>query len=167
MDDQGLPELLGDRDLSSERFFLGGVRRVVVVEVEAGLADRDHGRVGARVAYRVAELIVEVFGVVRMNTHGCRDSIRVLPRELDRRHHRSDVVRASDRGDAPHACVARPIEHSIELFEKARVVQVAMGVEEHRGLSLHRLVRLVERSKQGLGVCAFRGELLERAKGKP
>ena len=50
MDDEGLPQLLGDRDLPSECLFLGGVGRVVVVEVEACLSDSDYGRVGARVA---------------------------------------------------------------------------------------------------------------------
>ena len=114
------------------------------MEVEACLADRDHGWVGARVANRVAERVIEVLGVVRVNPHRGRDSIRVLSRDLDGRHHRRHVVRAADRGDALHACFVRAIEHGVELFEEAWVVQVAVGIEEHRLLPLHRLIRLAE-----------------------
>ena len=53
MDDNRLPELCGQLELAFEELALPFVRRVVAVEVEAGLADRD----GALVAEQLAQLV--------------------------------------------------------------------------------------------------------------
>ena len=46
----------------------------------------------------------------------------MLSCDRHRGHHRCDIVRAPDRGDTPHPCFLRALEHSIELLKKAAVM---------------------------------------------
>ena len=132
VNDQRLPELFGDCDLSSKSFFLSGVGRVVVVKIESGFADGDHRWVCACIPNRVAERVVEVLGVMRVDSDGSRDSIGMLPRDLDRRLDRRRIARTANAGNSPHARFLCALEHGVELSEEARVIQMAMGVEKHR-----------------------------------
>ncbi len=63
MDHERAVELVGQGDLGPERRLLGGAGRVLVVEVEAALADRHHLLVAGEVGDR-APLLVEAGRVV-------------------------------------------------------------------------------------------------------
>ena len=98
MDHERQPDLVRHLDLGGERPPLGVARRVVAVEVEAALADRDDARTADQVAHDGAR-VGDLAGLVRVDAD---DSPHA--REAPGQRHR---LIAADREDAAHARLGR------------------------------------------------------------
>ena len=100
----------------------------VVEIVEAALADRDHARVGGELDQRCR--IVEAFlaGLVRVDADGAEDLGPALG-EGD-----ADRPAGALGGDVDHAADAgglRPLDHAGLVLGEARIVEVAVAVDDH------------------------------------
>ena len=124
MDDDGLAELGGQLELALEELALAVVRRVVAVEVEAGLADRDRALVGEQLAQLVEPRRVGLGGLVRMDPERCEDAVVPLG---DRERLAAGVEARADRDDPVDAGLARARD---ELVRRLRArVEVRVGVD--------------------------------------
>lgn len=100
MNDDGLPELAGELELSREELALEIVRGVVAVEVEPRLADRDGSLVGEQLTKLVEAPGVGVSGLVRVDPERGEDA---LLSGGDGERLATGVEPGADRDDPAHA----------------------------------------------------------------
>jgi hypothetical protein len=119
--------LSGQTYLSGERGVLRLARRIVVVVIEAALADRDGGAQELAQPRNVA-LFVESGGVMRMDSrrreHKARIPYRVFRRERRR------LKRLSDADDSRRARAAGACDYRVAVAGERRVGEVGMAVDE-------------------------------------
>ena len=128
MDHQRQPGFARRRDVAAKAALLRLARRVVVVIVEAGLADRhDLGVPRARdqVARRHVQFLV---GVVRMGADRAEDVGKSLG---DRQHLGVARDPRRDGDQAADAGRARAGDHAVELGGEIREIEMAMAVDQH------------------------------------
>ena len=128
MDHQRQPGFARRRDMSAKAALLRVARRVVVVIVEAGLADRhDFGVPRARdeVARRHMQFLM---GVMRMSA----DRAKHVGKALGDRQHLGVARDPRRDGDqARDAGCARAGDDGVKLSGKIRKIEMAMAVDQH------------------------------------
>ncbi len=123
VDDQWQVELMGELDLFGEGLALDVTWRVLVVVVEAGLADRHH----PWLVEQVDDGVDALAGVVRVQAHGCPDVVE-LGGGGDRGQAGGAVT--SDRHHPGHELVAGGPDRGGGASGHPLVVDVAVRVEE-------------------------------------
>ena len=127
MNDDGLAELGRKLQLALEERALTVVRRVVPVEVEPGLADRDHALVAEQLAELVETPRVFVGGLVRVDPEGGEDPL--LPARRWRGSRGRRRARSRPRRSAP----PRPSAHGPRgLLPARRTRRGARGCRSSR-----------------------------------
>jgi hypothetical protein len=119
-----LAELGGQFELAIEELALAVVRRVLAVEVEAGLADRDRAFVGEQVAQLVEPRGVGLRGLVGMDPERGEDAI--VPGG-DRERLAAGVEARTDRDDPVDAGLERLRDELVRRF--CARVEVRVGVD--------------------------------------
>lgn len=122
-----LLRLRGQTYLSSKRGALSLTRRIVVVVVEAALADRDGGNQQLAQPRNVTPFI-EGGSVVRMDSRSREDKARILRRVFRRERRR--LQRFSDADDSRRARVAGARDYRVAVAGERRVGEVGMAVDE-------------------------------------
>ena len=130
MDDDRPPCNTGDLHLPNKDFVLYFPRRVVVVIVEA---DFTYGydllsRAQRRQAIKCCRL--RLAGVVRMDAH-CGVYFRKKRRQSHGRFQIRRTLAGTDRQQPLDPGLARPRDHCLAVFVKARIVEMAMRVNDH------------------------------------
>src|SRR5581483_1626541 len=135
VDDDGLAELGGERQLGIEDRALPVARGAVAVEVEAGLADGDRERIGEQLCELVDPVALGV-GLVRMDPENREDALVAAgevegdPAALDRR---------PDGQDSRHAGLGRSPNRGLRILERiemrVRVDHAAADDASTRGKS--------------------------------
>ena len=112
-------------------FALGFARREIVMVIEADFAERHDLRMRCEGAEIVEGLRRELRRVVRMHADRCVD-LFVAYRRGGRRSRFRAAVAGSDREHARDAGGGCAIEHGIEIVGETLVVEMAVGIDEHR-----------------------------------
>ena len=103
-------------------------RRVVVVIVEAGLADRHDFTIFRQRDQRLGVDVQFLVGVMRMRA----DRTENLGKFFSNGKHLREFTHAgADCDHAANAGGARPLHHSVQLAGEIRKIQVAVAVDEH------------------------------------
>ena len=127
MNDDGALHLRRESQLSAKRGALELARRVVVMVVEAALADGNGGSQELTQLRDVA-MLVESGGVVRMDARRREYKTRILRRVLSRQ--RRCLQRFSDADDSRRARVAGACDYRVAVAGERRVGEVGMAVDE-------------------------------------
>ena len=106
----------------------GLARRVVVVIVEAGLADRHDLRIFRQRDQRLGVDVQFLVSIVRMGADRTEDLRKCFS---DRKHLREFAHAGADGHHAADAGGARARHHSVELAGEIREIQVAVAIDEH------------------------------------
>ena len=104
-----------------------GPRRLVVVVVEPGLADRHDLRMRRQPDQLVGRDVELLGGVVRMRADRAIDLVMRLG---DRQHAGEALHPRRDRHHAADACSDRARDHRIALLGEVREIEMAMAVDE-------------------------------------
>ena len=108
--------------------FLRVARALVVVIVEAGLADRHHFRMLGKRDQRLGIDVEFLVGIMRMRADRA-ENLRIF---LGNRQHLRQLTHAG--GDGDHAADAgrpRPPDHRVELGGEIGKIQVAVAIHQH------------------------------------
>jgi hypothetical protein len=127
MNDNWPSHLGGESNLRRKRGALSLARRVVVVVVEAALADRDGGLQELAQSRDVTPLI-EGCRVVGMDSSGRKHKPRIPCRVL--RGERRCLQRLSDADDSRRARIAGARDYRVAVAGERRVCEVGMAVDE-------------------------------------
>ncbi len=128
MDDQRQPALMRCRDMRAENPLLGLARAVLVMEVEAGLADPDHARMRGEHAEFGRRRIGVIGGFVRMGADRAPDIVICLG---NRAHCRKRVEPGADRQHRPDPSLSGAADHRLALGREIGKVEMAMAVDQH------------------------------------
>ena len=124
---QRLAHFAGQSNLRGERSALRVTRRVVVVVVQAALANRHRELTGEPQARNVP-CRVERRGVVGMNTSSRKDEPRILNRDLGGNCRRRE--RFPDAHDCLRARIAGARDYRVAVAGERRVREVGVAVDE-------------------------------------
>jgi hypothetical protein len=113
--------------LSGKRGALSLARRIVVVVIEAALADRDGGNQQLTQPRNVAPFVERGSGV-RMDSRSRKDKVRI-PLRVFRRERRR-FQRLSDADDSRRARLAGARDYRVAVAGERRVGEVGMAVDE-------------------------------------
>ena len=138
VDDQRQAGLARRRDVGAEALGLLGARAVLVIEVEAGLADADHLGMARRLDQPVGRALPLLLGLVRMHADRAPDIGVALgdgraPVEL--------VEPRADGQHAGHAGRAGARQHARLVAGKLGKVEMAVAVDQHQPPRLSRTRR--------------------------
>ena len=132
MDHDRLAGRQGNLHLPDEDFPLPFARRVVVMEVQADLADRKHLRVIDQPSKILESLFVGLRCVMGMNADRCIDRL-VFVGQADRGF---EVRRSVSRTDGEHRDNTRfpsPLQNLVPIRRKSPIIEVAMGIDDQVG----------------------------------
>jgi len=128
MDDKRQPSFARSRDVSAKSAFLRFARRIVVVVVKAGFADRHDFR-GAAAAYELVRSYIQFFMcVMRMRSDR---AINVWKALGQRKQCGLPADACGDRDHALDTGSAGSRQHGIELVRKIGEIKVAVAVDQH------------------------------------
>ena len=139
MDDQRQPGFARGRNMLAKALCLRVARALVVVIVEAGLADRHDFRIFRQSDQRFGVDIQFLMRVVRMGADRAENLRKFL---RDRQHLRKFAHARADGDQARDAGGARARDHRVELGGEIRKIQVAVAIDEHLRWADFRLRRL-------------------------
>ena len=116
-------------DMRAKQGLLRGAVGMVVIIIEAGLADGHHPGVRRSLQQNPLAHIGVFIGLMRVDADAGPD-IRLLFGKGD------DIgpfaLAGGDVQEAADACRARARQHGLLLFDQPLVIEVAMGIDEHR-----------------------------------
>ncbi len=143
--DRGLPRVHDDRlvklprqaDEPREDFALRVPRRVVVVVVEADLADGRHLGRAREVSQLGVRLGAPADGVVRVDAHARADTVGLAPREVHGLPRLRQILAHADDDEAHHAGGLGPAHDRVGAFGEVSRVEVAVGVDQSDGRGRH------------------------------
>ena len=128
VDDKRAPRLRSEVDLRRKGSELALARRVVVVVIEAALADGHRAGVDGGPDRRDIAPDVECGSIVWMHAGGRKDEPLVVPRQLGRPRRRGNRFPDADNG--PGASVARAVDDRVAIRVERRVGEVGVAVDE-------------------------------------
>ncbi len=138
MDDQRQSGLARRRDMRAEAALLRLARRIVVVVVEPGFAERDDLGV-TRAENEIGGGQIELFvRIMRMRADRAKNVGKALG---DRQHSVMTANARRDGHDAPDTDVARASDHGVELGGEIGKVEMAVAIDEHVSI-VPRVLRL-------------------------
>src|SRR5262249_33190809 len=128
VDHDGAIELASQRQLRRERTALRELRRMVVVVVEATLADSDGPTTNEISQCGVVARLVEICGVVRMYTGSEPHEAGMRRRQRRRPLSRGD--RFADTDDTDRARGASVLDDGLAIFVERRIGEMGVAVEK-------------------------------------
>ena len=131
VDDDRLLQLAREADEPREGGALHVARGVVVVVVEADLADGDDLGLGREPRELGVRGVVEGDGVVRVHADRSAGSLVHALRERDRRARRREIGADADDDEALHAGLACAGEHLVGPAREVLRIEMAVRIDEH------------------------------------
>ena len=128
VNDDWPPRLVSKRNLGREGGTLSIARRVVVVVVEAALANRDRAVPEKLAQLRYIALDLERRGIVRVDSRGSENEARVFCGVLGGQ--RSGVNRLADADDRSRARIAGAGDYRVAVAGERCVREVGVAVDE-------------------------------------
>jgi hypothetical protein len=145
VNDNRLPDFFGQRDLSRKCGPLRFSRRVVVVIVEATLADGHSGAAEQAAQFRDIARSVERRRVVRMDSGSSEHESGIVRRDLGGNSRRREGL--PDADDRKRARIARARDYRVAVAGEGRFREVGVAVDEDwRAAVLRGHLRSIQRS---------------------
>jgi hypothetical protein len=144
--DQGQAGLARSGDVGAEALGLLRARAVLVVEVEAGLADADNLGMAGRLDQAVRRALPLLLRLVRMNAHRAPDIVVAFG---DGAHLVELVEPCADGQHAGHARATGARQHARLVARKLGKVEMAVTVDQHQ------LAAFAGSTKRGNTPCGF------------
>src|SRR6266851_10021822 len=129
MDDDGLAGVAGDAHLFDKNVALDIARRVVVVIIEAGLADGDHFRMRRQHSQALINIVSRLRSVVRMHADGGVQR-RVTIRQADAGFKIGRSVASADGHHVLDSGGEGALDHGFAVGIELLTVQMTMGVDQ-------------------------------------